>query len=235
MEKTILSGSGIPKHIEVQRKSFADDDVAFIEAIPGIVFAVVISYVYLNVGTYMNGTLGSELTQSFPNNIKSGLINTDTWYNGTTQNASIVVNLTSYNTAEQLNGAISKFYIRATGAFSIYYNLTVNNVVVNNSSLLPNGEGYNHTMTTLVAAGVTGATLTFAWDANSTASNVQIRLQGAYFTTTDQRTSLENNTVNTMSNLSDNYNSNVDIVKIAITISVLLVPIMAIMSLRRYT
>ena len=126
MEKTILTEAGVPKHIEVQHSSFVDDDTAFIEAIPGIVFAVVISYVYLNIGTYMNGTLGSELVDSF-------------------------------------------------------------------------GDNQNHSGT---------------WD---------------------WRTDLENNTVNTMGNLSSNFDSNVDIVKIAITISILLVPIMAIMSFRRFT
>ncbi|GAH44312.1 unnamed protein product, partial [marine sediment metagenome] len=35
MEKTILSDSGLPRHIQVQRSSFVDDDTAFIEAIPG--------------------------------------------------------------------------------------------------------------------------------------------------------------------------------------------------------
>ena len=107
----------MPKHIEVQKTSLVDDDTAFIEAIPGIVFAVVISYVYLNVGTYMNGTLGSELTDSFG--------------------------------------------------------------------------------------------------------------------TATSRTTLENDSVNTMENLSENFDSNVNIIKIAITISILLVPIMAIMTLRR--
>ena len=117
MKKTILTEAGVPKHIEVQKTSFVDNDTAFIEAIPGIVFAVVISYVYLNVGTYMNGTLGSELTSSF--------------------------------------GAAAS------------------------------------------------------------------------------RTTLENDSVNTMGNLSGNFDSNVNIIKIAITISILLVPIMAIMTLRR--
>ena len=123
MEKTILSNNGIPKHIQMQRSSFINDDTAFIEAIPGIVFAVVISYVYLNVGTYMNGTLGSELTDSFGGNNVSG-------------------------------------------------------------------------------SGV--------W-----------------------RSNLENDSVSTMANLSANYDSNVNIIKIAITISILLVPIMAVMTLRR--
>lgn len=117
MEKTILTDAGVPKHVQVQESSFVNDETAFIEAIPGIVFAVVISYVYLNVGTYMNGTLGSELTDSF--------------------------------------GAATS------------------------------------------------------------------------------RTALENNSVSTMGNLSENFDSNVNIIKIAITISILLVPIMAIMSLRR--
>ena len=115
MEKTILTDAGVPKHVQVQESSFVDDETAFIEAIPGIVFAVVISYVYLNVDTYMNGTLGSELTDSF----------------GTSP------------------------------------------------------------------------------------------------------TALETNSINTMGNLSENFDSNVNIIKIAITISILLVPIMAIMSLRR--
>ena len=125
MEKTILTEAGIPKHIEVKKQSFSENDTAFIEAIPGIVFAVVISYVYLNVGTYMNGTLGSELTDSFEKT---------TSYNGTMD----------YST-------------------------------------------------------------------------------------------LQNNSMNTLDNLSEYYDDNVNIVKIAITISVLLVPIMAIMTLRRFT
>jgi hypothetical protein len=86
--------------------------------IPGVVFAVILAYVYLNVGTFMNGTLGSELTDSF--------------------------------------------------------------------------------------------------GANST------------------RTTIENKSVNTMQNLSDHFDDNVDIIKIAITISVLLVPIMAVVTLRRF-
>ncbi len=106
-----------PKHIEVKRQ-LRKDDRAFIEAIPGVVFAVIIAYVYLNVGTFMNGTLANELTESFG---------------------------------------------------------------VNTS-----------------------------------------------------RTSLENRSVNTMANLSDNFDDNVDIIKIAITISVLLIPIMAIMTMRRF-
>lgn len=118
--KTILDPiSGLPKHIQVREHEFITDENGFIEAIPGVVFAVVISYVYLNVGTYMNGTLGSELVES-------------------------------YGTAAS-------------------------------------------------------------------------------------RTSLENQSVNTMGNLSDNYDSNVNIIKVAITISVLLVPVMTIMTLRRFT
>jgi len=107
------------KHILVKEKSFKEDEAGFIEAIPGIVFAVIISYVYLNVGTFMNGTLGSELTDSF---------------------------------------------------------------------------------------GAAGS-----------------------------RTVLENNSVTTMQNLSQYFDDNVAIVKIAITIAVLLVPIAAIMTLRRFT
>jgi hypothetical protein len=118
MKKVILDEAGLPKHIQV-KQSLREDETAFIEAIPGIVFAVVISYVYLNVGSYMNGTLGSELTDSF------------------------------------------------------------------------------------------GASAS--------------------------RSSLENNSVNTMANLSDHFDDNVDIIKIAITISVLLVPIMTIMTLRRFS
>jgi len=105
------------KHLDV-KKQVVKDDHAFIEAIPGIVFAVIISYVYLNVGTFMNGTLGSELSDSFG--------------------------------------------------------------------------------------------------------------------TATSRTTLENKSVNTMQNLSENFDDNVDIIKVAITISVLLVPIMAIMTMRRF-
>ncbi len=107
-----------PKHILV-KKSLKEDKAGFVEAIPAIVFAVIISYVYLNVGTFMNGTLGSELTDSF--------------------------------------GAEAS------------------------------------------------------------------------------RTQLENNSVNSMENLSTYFDDNVAIIKIAITIAVLLVPIAAVMTLRRFT
>ena len=100
MKKTILSSSGLPKHVQVQRSSLVNDDTAFIEAIPAIVFAVVISYVYLNVGTYMNGILGSELVDSYPGNTKTGLVNTDTWYNIRYENVEIIGNI--YETPEKL-------------------------------------------------------------------------------------------------------------------------------------
>ena len=112
-------GIVVPKHVAVKEHSIREDEAAFVEAIPGIVFAVIISYVYLNVGTFMNGTLGSELTDSY--------------------------------------GAAAS------------------------------------------------------------------------------RTSLENNTVSTMKNLSTYFDDNVAIIKIAITIAVLLVPIAAVMTLRRFT
>ena len=236
MEKTILSGNGFPKHIKVQKTSFVNDDTAFIEAIPGIVFAVVISYVYLNVGTYMNGTIGSELVNSFPNNVKTGRIDVNDWYN-VTQNTSVIVNLSSPNTADKLEGTLSKWYIRSNGSFSIYYNLTVNGVAVNTTSILTTGEGYNHTITSLISGGSVlngNTTLQFQWDINSTESNTQIRIRGTYFVDSDLRTKIENSTVGTLGNVSSNYDSNINIIKIAITISVLLVPIMAIMSFRRF-
>ena len=67
-----------PKHILV-KKSLKEDRAGFVEAIPAIVFAVIISYVYLNVGTFMNGTLGSELSDSFgdnPSTLEGNAINT---------------------------------------------------------------------------------------------------------------------------------------------------------------
>jgi hypothetical protein len=109
----------MPKHEFVKKSSIVEDEAAFIEAIPGVVFSIVLSYVYLNVGTFMNGTMGSELTSAFG-------------------------------------------------------------------------------------------------DAST-------------------RTQLENNSVDTLTNLSAYYDSNIAIVKIAITIAVLLVPIAAIMTLRRFT
>ena len=67
-----------PKHILV-KKSLKEDRAGFVEAIPAIDFAVIISYVYLNVGTFMNGTLGSELSDSFgdnPSTLEGNAINT---------------------------------------------------------------------------------------------------------------------------------------------------------------
>ena len=116
----------IPKHIQV-KKSIKNDRAGFVEAIPAIVFAVIISYVYLNVGTFMNGTLGSELSEGFTK-------------------------------------------------------------VPNDNSSLPN-----------------------------------------------HYTRIQNDSRGTMDNLSGYYDDNVAIIKIAITIAVLLVPIAAVMTLRRFT
>ena len=97
------------------KKKLGEDNHGFIEAIPAVVFAVIISYVYLNVGTFMNGTIGRELSDSL-----------------------------------------------------------------------------------------------------------------------DGSTSIERAATSTMDNLSTNYDNNLDIIKVAITISVLLVPLMAIMTMRRF-
>jgi hypothetical protein len=217
------------------KQSFREDETAFIEAIPGIVFAVVISYVYLNVGSYMNGTLGAELESTFASNDASGSIDVDHWHNASS-NATRTVTFTGY--ANQLHQTTTNIYIRANGTFGIYYNLTVNGVLVNSTSELTAGEGYNWTLSALITAGAVfnaNQSINVAWDVNSSESQIQIRVYGNYHLTDDWRSSIENNTVNTLGNLSDHFDDNVDIIKIAITISVLLVPIMTIMTLRRYT
>ena len=105
------------KHL---KQDIREDDNAFIQAIPAVVFAVILAYVYLNIGTFMNGEIGSQLTDD----------------------------------------------------------------------LAP--------------------------------------------TATDNKTSMARAAVGTIDNLTGYYDSNINMVKIAITISVLLVPLMAVMTLRRY-
>jgi len=239
--------AGVPSHIQV-KKSLVNDNRGFIEVIPGVVFAVIISYVYLNVGTFMTGALGSELVTTFATNSAGGTID-ESYYNNATKadtNVSRNTSLTSPCNAANLHQTNTKFWIRAndSGAGNNFqFNLTVNGVDVNNtategrgSDIAAGGE-WNCTVAWLIANSIVSASadyVNFTWNISKNMNRVAIRVVGDYHRQDDYRTTLENNSVGTLENLSENFDDNVDIIKIAITISVLLVPIMAIMTMRRF-
>ena len=182
----------------------------------------------------MNGALGSELVDTFPTNIQSGSVDYTYWHNATT---SSYRNITLPCFASELSSTTTKFYILANGS-AIFYNLTTNGNPTNRSSQLAQTWGWNQTLATLITnSNVSNSDtyLNFTWNVSGLGNRIYIRVYGTYYNSGDYRSTLQNNTVDTLGNLSGYFDDNVAIIKIAITIAVLLVPIAAVMTLRRFT
>jgi len=196
---------------------------------------VVIFFALMNVGTFIAGSLNDTFISSYPSNTQTGSIDSTYWHNATS-NESRNVTLTSPNNVGQLNGATSKFYILANGSFPIIYNLTVNNVAIARNATITASNGVNWTVTALIAAGALArgdSYINYSWDVNSSESQIYIRTYGTYYKNSDWRTGLENNTYNQLSNISGGYDNNIDIMIIAIIITVITIPLAAVIAIKK--
>jgi len=50
-------------------KNFQSDEVAMIQMLPTIAFSVIMLFAIAYIGTYINGTIGSELIGSYPDTL----------------------------------------------------------------------------------------------------------------------------------------------------------------------
>ncbi len=205
-----------------------------IQTIVPIALTIVLVFAMAYVGAYINGTIHVELTDTMPTNTKSGSMDSTYWHNATSNESR---NVTLTCNANQLSGTTTNFYILANGSFPIYYNLTVNGVAVNTTCQLTASNGYNWTLTALIAASAVAAGdryLNYSWDVNSSESQITIRVYGTYYVDSDFRTSYQNVTFNTMGNISENFDSGLDIVQVVIIITILAAAIGAIFLFTKY-
>lgn len=208
-----------------------NDNRGFSFIIP-LTITIIIGFAVMAVGGYLVGEVDTVLEDTYPTNTKTGYIDVTYWHNATT-NATRNITLTAPNTAEQLSGTVTKFYILANGSFPIYYNLTVNGVAVNTTSQLAKSQGYNHTLTALISGGSVkngNNSLDFHWDVNSTESQIQIRVYGIYYASGDLRTNNQNETISLLGNITGGFGDVVDVEIIAIIITALAMAILTIMA-----
>jgi len=215
---------------------FKDDNNGSVKNLVVLVLTIVIVFAVLFIGAFVNGEINESLTSTYPTNTKTGSVSLDIWSNGSV-NGSYIINLSSPNTVEQLDQTTSKIFIHSTGAFDLFYNLTVNGNAVNTTSLLNNSEGYNHTVSAFVTGGFMlngNSSFTYQWDANSTDVSVEMRTAGTYFGSNDVRTGRQNASFNTMDNVSGNWDSSIDIVQVVIIITILAMAVGAIFIFTRF-
>ena len=225
------------KSNQKHRENLVKDRKAFTFIVP-LTIAIVIGISLLSIGSYVVGTLGSALESSYADNKDTGFYNVIYHHNATTnttswRNVSLACNV------DDLDGALTKFYIYANGSAiqdddeMINYNLTVNGVIVNKSDIIKEGYGWNTTLTTLLAnANVTSinTSLNFEWSVNSSYNQVAITIYGHYYVSGDWRSGSENKTVLLLGNVTDGMSSVVDIEIVVIIITALSMAIIAIMA-----
>ena len=219
------------------REGFVKDRKGYSFIVP-MVIAIVIGFSLLAVGSYVVGVLGSAFEDSVADNKDTGFYNVIYHHNATTntttwRNVSLVCNV------DDLDGARTKFYIYANGSAvqdddkNINYNLTVNGVLVNKSDIIKEGEGWNTTLTTLLAnANVTSVntSLNFEFSVNSSYNQVAITIFGHYYVSSDWRSNNENKTVLLIGNITDGMSDVVDIEVVVIIITALSMAIIVIMA-----
>lgn len=187
----------------------------------------------MNVGAFINGTISDNLTDTYPTNTKSGIVDYTFTYTGKT---SEYKNQTLNCTLGELNSATTNFYIHATGAQPVRYNFTSNGNKVNQSSTLAIGKGWNWTLASLIARNnVTAAQryLNFTFSMNNTGNTVVIRIYGTYYKASDFRNTIENNTYSSLSELSSGYDNNINVMIIAAIIAVITIPLAAVVTVKK--
>jgi len=227
------------------KKSIMGNNRGMIAMLPTIAFSVIMLFAIMYIGTYINGTIGAELEDTLPSNLQTGEYDNQWWYNGTvpaTGGGNLTRNTTLPCTINNLDTGRSRFFYFANGT-AFWLNLTVNNNKANDTThITPAGTAGNWTLAELITAthiSPRQSFINFTWNATTTHNvgiddnRFQIRLVGDYFADGDQGSTFENRTINTLGNLSVDYESTVDIVVVAAIIVVLTVPLMAVVAIKK--
>ena len=193
---------------------------------------ITVGFAIMAIGAYTVGEINDSLEGSYPDNIATGSLSSTYWHNSTS-NVTRNVTLTAPNTVEQLGGTASTFYILPNGS-AIFYNLTVNEVIVNSSSTLNKNEGFNWTVSALISAGAlsnSDSYINYQWDVNDTTSRIVITTSGTYYGFGDWRTINQNNTVFLLGNITDGFSDVVDVEVVVIIITALSMAIFTVMAI----
>jgi len=219
-------------------KTFRNNQKALVfELLIAAAMAVVIFFALMNIGTYINGTIGESLEDTLPTNTASGSINSDYWDNAS-GNGTIAYRNTS------LSSGCSVGEIKSTSGINVYnngtdpmwFNLTVNG----------GHEYYNKSIASLTWDNVTLATLVTAsnmsngdtyvnvsWLTNRTHNRVYQYYVGSYYVSGDYRSSLQNDTYDNLGTISVGFDDNIDVMIIAAIITVITIPLAAVIAIKR--
>ena len=87
----------------------------------------------------------------------------------------------------------------------------------------------------IITSSLNSAIRDSSWDIkdNNTLNQIKILMQGIYYTAGDMRTTFQNKSINTLENLSGDYDSNIEIVSVAAIITVLTIPLMAVVAVKK--
>jgi len=198
--------------------------------------AVVIFFALMNIGTFINGTISQSLEDTLPTNIASGSINSIYWDNAS-GNGTIAYRNTTLPTdctAGEIK-ATSGINVNNNGTNSIWFNLSANGGTVYNQTIAAGGW-YNRTLTQVIAATAMTDDSTYAnysWLTNMSTNRVRIFYVGSYYQSGDYRTTVQNNTVDTLGSLSDGYGGNTDIMIVAAIITVITIPLAAVVAIKK--
>ncbi len=219
------------------RENFVRDRKGFTFIVP-LTIAILIGFSLLSIGTYIVGTLGSVLVDTYPDNTDSGFYD-DTYTNYSTHNETTWRNVSLACHVSDLDSARTNFYIYANGSTPqddekhVYFNLSVNGAIINKSDILPEGEGRNVSLATLISnsnVSNSNTSLNFEWDTNSSYNQITVTIYGHYYVASDWRSSNENKTVLLLGNVTDGFSSVVDIEIVVIIITALSMAILSIMA-----
>ena len=207
---------------------------AMIQVLPTVAFSVILLFSVLYIGSFITGTISSQLVRTYPDNLETWYDNIY-WHNATGNGTTAYRNTTITNNVGDLTAGTSGINVYNNGTRPIWFNLTTNTATTYNSTINPS-TWLNTTVTSLLASGnltTTDTYVNFSWLTNQSHNRVRIRYIGSYLASADARTSLENKTVGTLDNLTDDYDSVTEIVTVAAIIVVLTVPLMAVVALKR--
>ena len=210
-----------------------NDQALLFELLAGAAIAVVVFFAISNVGTFINSTLGDELTDNYPTNTKSG--NESISYSDLgTASGSHKINLSE--DPDNINTDASLIYIYAYGnAFE--YNLTVNNQQVNRSDNLSEGTGFNVTYAYLLANSSinnTDRVITFDYNVGDGTGNFTMIAVGEYYVSGDFRSTLQNTSYKGAVSLSDGYDDTISALVIAAIVMAITLPLAAVVAIRRF-
>ena len=213
------------------RNTIRNND-GYTQLIP-LALGIVLIFGLIYVGVYVNGTLSDSLVDTYPTNVASGgAVENSSWYNGTTGPNYYNYSFPSGCTASELHKTNTHFYFQTNGTYDVYLNLTTNGHATNSSSLVAAGTYFNTTLTALLASGNVSAGdtyLNFTTDMNSTENKVFIRTNAAsYYQDSDWRNPTENSTVSSSNNITANFDTGLDVLQVAIIITILAAAIAAI-------